>query len=98
MEQETVCSHCGDSFSSKGKYNYHYRLVHQMEIKTLSTDDTESSMVRSINDKFVCVCGKNYGIYPSLHRHQLICLEWKNKHVTDGNTRQAVQGISLIYW
>ena len=97
MEQETVCSHCGEKFSSKGKYKYHYLRVHQMEIKNCSTDNMGMSIVCSMDDKFICICGKGYPVVPSLHRHQLNCLEWKNKQVANRNSEQSEQGISLIY-
>jgi len=92
MEQETVCSHCGEAFSSKGKYKYHYRRVHQMEIKIRSTDNTDTAIVRSMNDKFVCLCGNEYVTYAGLHRHKLNCQEWKDIQMDDRNNEQ---GISL---
>jgi len=97
VAQEKTCSHCGEVFPSKGKYDYHYRRIHQSEMKIRKQDDDSSQIVRSTNDKFICLCGKGYPVPQSLSRHQLTCLEWKDKQMTDENSEQAVLGISLPY-
>ena len=93
--QEITCSHCGDVFPSKGKYDYHYRRTHQSEMKISKKNDDPSQIVRSTNDKFVCLCGKGYPVPQSLYHHQLTCLEWKAEQMTDRNSEPYVQGIPL---
>jgi hypothetical protein len=34
MAKETTCKHCNEVFDSKGKYEHHYRVQHQKEVKS----------------------------------------------------------------
>ena len=62
----TICSHCGESFSSKGKYDSHYKREHQNQMKS----QRNTFITRSQDGKFVCACRKGFKISPSLQRHQ----------------------------
>jgi hypothetical protein len=33
MAKETICKHCNKVFESKGKYNAHFRLEHQNQLR-----------------------------------------------------------------
>ena len=64
-----VCKHCGATFDTKGRYQTDYRREHQSNVKT-----TE----RAENDRFNCICSKQYDVYQSLVRHQKICKPWQD--------------------
>jgi hypothetical protein len=78
MNEETLCSHCGESFDTKGKYKYHYRKVHQNGNKQHQSDQLEAGIHRDEDEKFHCLCGKEYVLYDSLCRHHKNCRQWKD--------------------
>ena len=82
MNQETVCSHCGESFATKGKYKHHYRKVHHNESKGRNSDQLEVRIHRGDDEKFHCICGKEYTLYGSLYRHHKNCRQWKDHQTT----------------
>jgi len=65
-----ICVHCGAAFDTKGKYQAHYRREHQNKVRTSEAN----TVVRAENDRFKCVCGKEYDVYQSLVRHQRTCI------------------------
>jgi len=81
IAQNITCSHCGEEFATKGKYIYHYRKVHRNDIQTSHLQGTDSVVHRSDNEKFTCLCTKEYLTYESLYRHQKTCQQW-NEHQT----------------
>ena len=68
--KETSCNYCGQVFSSKGKYQYHFRQVHQNEVKIHHSNQEEIIIRRSENEKFTCICNKSYHVRQSLLHHQ----------------------------
>jgi len=64
-----ICKHCGVAFDTRGKYDAHYRREHQKKVRTSEAN----TVVRAENDRFKCVCGKEYDVYQSLVRHQRTC-------------------------
>ena len=77
MEQQplkqTTCTHCGEVFESKGKYQVHYRNNHQAQVKK-----QDNIIMRSNDNKFSCICGKSYQVYQGLVTHQKSCKTWKD--------------------
>ena len=80
--QETTCSHCNEVFPSKGKYQYHFQRVHQDEFQIHHSNQEEISILRSENEKFLCICSKGYYVRQSLRRHQKRCQQWKDHQVS----------------
>jgi hypothetical protein len=76
--KETICNHCDEVFPSKGKYQYHFRRVHQNEVRIHGHDQEGITIPRSEDEKFVCICNKGYHVRQSLRRHQKKCQEWKD--------------------
>ena len=70
---QVQCRHCGDNFDSRGKYNAHYRSIHQSQVRLDSDDDDKGLLQRSGTGKFVCDCGKEFQSGQSLKRHKTIC-------------------------
>jgi len=70
-----ICVHCGAAFDTKGKYDAHYRREHQNKVRTSETN----TVVRAENDRFKCMCGKEYDVYQSLVRHQKTCGAWQDR-------------------
>jgi len=64
-----ICIHCGAAFNTKGKYDAHYRREHQKKVRTSEAN----TVVRAENNRFKCMCGKEYDVYQSLVRHQRTC-------------------------
>ena len=98
--KETICNHCNEIFTSKGRYQVHYRRVHQNEVKVLHFDQGRTSIHRSINEKFTCICDKSYQIGQSLYRHKKSCQQWKDHevtHDTDSDSELSVQGNIYMY-
>jgi len=89
-----ICKHCGDVSDTRGKYNHHYRTHHQNEMKIRSQGGQDVIVVRSEDEKFVCICGQDYLVYQSISRHQKDCKTWKD-HEADGNTDSHSQGNSI---
>jgi uncharacterized Zn-finger protein len=88
--QTTICSYCNEEFTSKEKYRYHYRKVHQNQIKNYNLNEIDTQISRAEDQTFHCLCGKKYSIYPSLYRHQKHCHQWKDReshqrHSIDSN-------------
>ena len=65
-----TCSHCDESFISKGKYQSHYMQKHQKEIKI----NEGMTIFRSESGKFICICGKEFEFGQSLKRHYGNCM------------------------
>ena len=72
-----TCSHCNESFLSKGKYQSHYTQKHQKEIKI----DDETIVFRSENGKFICICEKKFEVGQSLERHYENCVKVHEKEL-----------------
>ena len=98
--KETICNYCNEVFTSKGKYQYHFRRVHQSEVRIHSSNQEETSIYRSENEKFTCICGKGYDSGQSLRRHQKICRQWKHHEVNveaSSDSEISVQGNKYKY-
>jgi len=67
-----ICKHCGDVFTTKGKYQSHYRREHQQQIKNNRSKEI-TGISRSEDGLFVCECGKRYQVLQSLSRHKQTC-------------------------
>jgi len=68
---EWICNTCGKGFETKGKRDNHREREHRRK-------------TRSENGKFVCKCGRDYGLASSLRRHQKTCKnEILSKEITD---------------
>jgi hypothetical protein len=83
MEADTearikICKHCGAEFNTKGKYNAHYRRNHQNQMGGAEAN----TMRQENNEKFKCICTKEYKVYQSLKRHQQSCNAWQNREIT----------------
>lgn len=99
--KEITCTHCNEVFPSKGKYQYHFRRVHQNEVKRHHLDQEQTSIRRSGNEKFVCICGKDYHVCHSLYRHQKYCQQWKDHEATDNidsDSEISIQGNIYIHY
>jgi len=95
QDKETTCKHCNEVFPSKGKYQYHFQRVHQREVTIHHSDQEGTSIGRSENAKFVCICDKGYHVGQSLHRHQKSCRQWKDHQSSldpDFDSEISVQG------
>jgi len=93
--KETKCNHCNEMFASKGKYDYHFRRVHQNDVKLNRFDQETISVRRSTNEKFVCICDKGYQVRESFLRHQKSCQQWKDhvaSHDGDCDSELSIQG------
>jgi len=98
--KETTCKHCNEVFLSKGKYQSHYRRVHQKEIMTPHSNQEQTMTHRSEEEKFVCICNKGYYVQQSLRRHQKKCQEWKDHEASveaGSDSEMSVQGNFHIY-
>jgi uncharacterized Zn-finger protein len=98
--KETICNHCNEVFPSKGKYQYHFRRVHQIEVKVHHSNQEKTSIRRSENEKFVCICGKDYEAGQSLQRHQKNCHQWKDHEASyevDSDSEMSVRGNIYMY-
>ena len=96
--QRITCSHCGEEFGSKGKYDYHYRKAHQLQNKRDDPDNTKGQSLRGEDGKFHCACGKKYMLYDSLWRHHKNCGQWKDQQAIREcsiESNDSEQGISL---
>jgi hypothetical protein len=93
--KEIACKRCHEVFPSKGKYDYHFRRIHQNEIKIHHSNQEESSISRSEDEKFVCICNKGYHVQQSLRRHQKKCQEWKDHEASleaGSDSEMSIQG------
>ena len=98
--KETTCKHCDEVFPSKGKYQSHYRRVHQIEIEISRSNQDQALIYRTEDEKFVCVCGKDYYVRQSLYRHQKSCQQWKDHesyHDPDSDAEISIHGNFLLY-
>jgi len=98
--KETTCNYCKEVFPSKGKYQYHFRRVHQDEVKIHHSNQEETIIFRSENEKFVCICNKSYHSGQSLRRHQKRCQQWKDHDNTDdidSDSEISIQGNIYIH-
>ena len=97
--KETICKHCGEVFPSKGRYQAHYRRVHQNEIRIRHSEQGQIFIHRSDNQKFDCICGKSYYIRQSLYRHQKSCQQWNDyqaNYEDDSNSEISIQGNFIL--
>ena len=93
--KEITCKHCHEVFPSKGKYDYHFRRIHQKEVTIHSQNQEEFSIARSDNEKFLCICGKGYHVRQSLRRHQKRCQQWKDHQVSQeagSDSEMSIEG------
>ena len=67
-----ICKHCGNVFTTRGKYQSHYRREHQQEVKN-KTSEGDTKVARAANSLFVCECGKEYQLPQSLTKHKQKC-------------------------
>ena len=98
--KEVTCKHCHEIFPSKGKYDYHFRRIHQNKVKIHGHGQEEISIQRSNNQKFVCICKKDYHIWQALLRHQKSCQQWKDHEAThdiDSDSEISLQGSIYMY-
>ena len=72
-----TCSHCNESFLSKGKYENHYNKKHQNQIQL----DERMTVSRTENGKFICICEKEFEIGQSLKRHYGNCIKVHEKEM-----------------
>jgi len=72
-----TCLHCEEIFTSKGKYDGHYLQKHQTQIKI----DKKTTVSRSENGKFSCICGKEFEFGKSLKRHYGNCIKVHEKEL-----------------
>jgi hypothetical protein len=72
-----TCSHCNEFFSSKGKYQSHYTQKHQNEIRIKEG----TTVFRSQNGKFICICEKEFELGKSLKRHYKNCIKVHEKEL-----------------
>ena len=97
--KETICKHCNEVFPSKGRYQAHYRRVHQNEIRMRHSEQEQIFIHRSNNQKFDCICGKGYPTSQSLYRHQKSCQQWKDSqvnHEDDSDSEISIQGNFIL--
>jgi hypothetical protein len=93
--KETRCKHCGEVFPTKGTYQVHYRRLHQNTTEPRVAEASETTKLRSENDKFECICGNSYNIYQSIYRHQKTCQLWKAHQIeqeSSSRTETAPEG------
>ena len=90
VPKQTTCAHCGEVFETKGKYDAHFRRIHQQKGKTVRGD----TILRSENDKFSCVCTKEYDVYQSLVRHQVTCQAWKDRQAEANREESDTETVS----
>jgi len=95
-QREIACKHCGEVFASRGKYEHHYRCHHQNDIKVRSQTQQETTVTRSEDEKFICVCGKEYLVHSSLRRHQNSCNTWKD-HEAGQDTDSHSEGNLITF-
>src|SRR5579862_4614836 len=76
-----TCSHCNESFLSKGKYENHYNKKHQNQIQL----DERMTVSRTENGKFICLCEKNFEFGKSLKRHYENCIKVYERELKDQN-------------
>ena len=72
-----TCSHCDESFPSRGKYENHYNKKHQNQIQL----DERMTVSRTENGKFICLCGKEFEFGKSLKRHYGNCIKVHEKEL-----------------
>ena len=72
-----TCTHCDESFTSKGKYQSHYMQKHQNKVRI-----NENTVVfRSEGGKYICLCGKEFDLGQSLKRHYGNCIKVHEKEL-----------------
>jgi hypothetical protein len=72
------CKYCGAGFDSRGRYNAHYRGNHQHKMGKAEANTVQ----RAENERFKCICSKEYKVYQSLIRHQRHCEAWQAREIT----------------
>lgn len=78
---EWICNTCGKGFETKGKRDNHREREHRGKAMI---DIAENERVkRSENGKFICKCGRDYLLAPSLRRHQKNCKGVLSKEITE---------------
>jgi len=82
-----TCTHCNESFTSKGKYQIHYIQQHQNEVRI----DENTVISRIEGGKYVCLCGKEFELGKSLKRHYRNCTKVHEKELDNE------RGIFLLF-
>ena len=72
-----TCTHCNESFTSKGKYQIHYIQQHQNEVRI----DENTIISRIEGGKYVCLCRKEFELGKSLKRHYRNCTKVHEKEL-----------------
>lgn len=67
---EWTCNACGLGFTTKGKRDNHRERAHRQGV-VIGVEN--QGVERSGNGKFICNCGRDYMLAPSLRRHQRKC-------------------------
>ena len=87
----TTCSHCDESFLSRGKYENHYKQKYQNQIQL----DEGMTVLRSEDGKFICQCGKKFELGKSLKRHYGNCIKAYEKELE--NEQGKIYSFYLFY-
>jgi len=94
---EIICKHCNELYITKGKYDAHYKSIHQKKIKLNKVGENQVELTRSNEEKFVCYCGKEFTTGFSLQRHAKSCETWKDHEQTNLNSEESENSIFLIF-
>ena len=68
-EAQVNCKHCNRSFATRGKYDTHYRKEHRTNVKI----NEITTIDRSANGTFDCICGKMFQNAASFTKHVKQC-------------------------
>jgi len=80
-----------DIFTSKGKNDDHYLQKHQIQVKI----DKKTTVSRSENGKFNCICEKEFELEKSLKRHYENCIKAYKKELK--NEEGKIYSYYLFY-
>jgi len=86
-----TCTYCDEIFSSKGKYQNHYKKKHQNQIQL----DEGMTVLRSEDGKFICQCGKEFELGKSLKHHYGNCIKAHEKELE--NEQGKIYSCYLFY-
>ena len=87
-----TCSHCDQSFPSKGKYQSHYIQKHQNKVRI----NENTVIFRTERGQYICFCGKEFELGQSLKRHYETCFKVHERELEDQNGTMHSQFNSLI--